>query len=64
MNPATAINPFMGLSCARCMKNSATSDAFTVAIASAITIFPCPKSIYDAPTVTPVRISSAVRVSA
>ncbi len=64
IKPAPAIMPFTGLSCSRCMKNSATRVALMVAMVSATTTFaaPDPKSIYDAPTVMPVRIRSAISV--
>ena len=61
-NPDVAMTAFTGLSCRRCMKISATSDAFTVAIPSAMTTLPEPKSKLAAATVIAVSASSAPSV--
>src|SRR5207249_2543387 len=61
-NPAMPIMAFTGLSLARCMKNRATSVAFTVAMLRAmVTLAELDGNFtYEAPTVIAVRISSAV----
>ena len=52
---------FTGLSQIRCMKNSATRMAFTLAMASAMTTLAEPKLKEAAATVITVRNSSANR---
>ncbi len=58
-SPLTKMMAFIGLSCRKCMKNSATSDAFRLAIKSAITVFAAPKSCPAASTVSTVSVTSA-----
>ena len=58
-----AMMELTGLSQTRCMKNSATRVAFTVAMASAMTTFAEPKLKDAAATVMMVRNSSANRLA-
>src|SRR6266540_4041272 len=61
-NEETKITALNGLSCRKCMKNSATSEAFTVAMSTATTVLAEPRSTYETATVITVRKISATKI--
>jgi len=62
--PVTKMTAAIGLSCRRCIKNRATSEALMVAMPSAMTTFQEPKLKPAASTVIAVSVRSTPRTFA